>query len=329
MTVADVTIPTKYVYVQSSEPNDKTEGKLWYNTSTNETYASDGSSYVKVADIDLDYIADEQMEQNFNILINSVASSSTLNAYDDMFVDILTDSDGASNTIDTGNTTALYNSDNKAYQNGGDGTIEDAEETDVTNTAVYVDVKTIECFDRFVSTATNEVKQGVTNPETVTCKYTFHYTDETTDTDTESATTTSYVEKNYTNPNPEKTVSHIVIAMKLQNDGAGKMGYEKNDVVNYSVTPSDLLVQTDVLTVTTGADDCQLYCDNTVAGDGEVTFDISLDNGSTWTEDLSLNTKHEITSTTGTQCIVKINLNGTGSGNTALIENYGLLLYYD
>jgi len=41
----------QYVYVQASTPSDLTEGKLWYNTTDNFTYVSDGSAYNLVATI--------------------------------------------------------------------------------------------------------------------------------------------------------------------------------------------------------------------------------------------------------------------------------------
>jgi hypothetical protein len=110
-----ISIPITYVYVQATTPADLTEGKIWYNTATNTTYVSDGSSYSEIVDVDLSYLDQQQLEQDINILINSVASSSTLNDYDDMFVDKFTDSNGALNTIDTGNTTAFF--DTNKYSN--------------------------------------------------------------------------------------------------------------------------------------------------------------------------------------------------------------------
>jgi hypothetical protein len=110
-----ISIPITYVYVQATTPADLTEGKIWYNTATNTTYVSDGSSYSEIVDVDLSNLYQQQLEQDINILINSVASSSTLNDYDDMFVDKFTDSNGALNTIDTGNTTAFF--DTNKYSN--------------------------------------------------------------------------------------------------------------------------------------------------------------------------------------------------------------------
>ena len=97
----------KYVYVQASTPSDTTEGKLWYKTGDNTLYASDGSSYNQVT-TDLGDLELQQLEQNLQILINSAAASSTLNDYDDMYVDAFSDADGTNDTIDTGNTTAVH-----------------------------------------------------------------------------------------------------------------------------------------------------------------------------------------------------------------------------
>ena len=43
--ISEAPINPKYVYVQATEPADKTEGKLWYNTSNEATYSSDGTTY--------------------------------------------------------------------------------------------------------------------------------------------------------------------------------------------------------------------------------------------------------------------------------------------
>jgi len=45
MAITDVTVPVKYVKIQATTPTDLTEGRLWYNTTDNKTYVSDGSSY--------------------------------------------------------------------------------------------------------------------------------------------------------------------------------------------------------------------------------------------------------------------------------------------
>jgi len=39
------TLNPQYIYVQATEPSDKTQGKIWYNTTANVLYSSDGTNY--------------------------------------------------------------------------------------------------------------------------------------------------------------------------------------------------------------------------------------------------------------------------------------------
>lgn len=43
--ISEAPINPRYVYTQATEPLDKTEGKLWFNTTTNALYTSDGIDY--------------------------------------------------------------------------------------------------------------------------------------------------------------------------------------------------------------------------------------------------------------------------------------------
>jgi len=63
---------------------------------------------------------------------------------------------------------------------------------------------------------------------------------------------------------------------------------------------------------------------NSTGGSGSINYDVSVDNGSTWTTGLSLNTCNSITSTAGTQLKLKINLNGSGTANFAILKYIGI-----
>jgi len=61
-------------------------------------------------------------------------------------------------------------------------------------------------------------------------------------------------------------------------------------------------------------------------GTGNVTCDISFDGGTNWQTDVAVNTNLAITNS-GTSMIVKINLNGTGTGNTSECKGWGVQLW--
>ena len=338
------------VYVQATTPTDKTQGKLWYNTTDNTLYTSNGTSYVGM-ETDLSDLQRQQLEQNLNILINSVASSSTLNDWDDMFVDEFTDADGTSNTIDTGNTTASFEGDNahgKAltsnanYSGFGGVKIEAKEDITITNVHkktqvtganakiyAYTDGSALgselasaswtgddATFDLAVASGV-KVYVG-----TITAGTSAHYRD---------ATGTSF-------PLEKEQITYL--------SGAGSQsGFAENTMEdiesitttpstpsNYSNddagTPADLIIQTKAITCVTAQTHHQVFCHNTTTGTGAITYDISFDNGSTWDTAQSLNTKNARGGTTGTQMILKLNLNGVGDGNTASADDYGVMLFY-
>ena len=107
-------------FVQEGEPADLSEGNLWYSTTDKKLYVSDGTSYEEVSiETDLTQLEQQQLEQNLNILINS-ASASVLNDYDDMYLDIFSDSNGYDNTIDTASGTAIFDTDKYELPSFGD-----------------------------------------------------------------------------------------------------------------------------------------------------------------------------------------------------------------
>jgi len=90
------TLNPQYIYVQATTPSDKTQGKLWYNTTTGNLYTSDGTNYnitgviaddsittVKLKDdvITTDKILDGAISQN-KCLANYTISADTLHSND-------------------------------------------------------------------------------------------------------------------------------------------------------------------------------------------------------------------------------------------------------
>ena len=311
------------VYVQATTPSDLTEGKLWYNTITKEIYTSNGSSYVAM-ETDLSDLQKQNLEQDLNILINSVASSSTLNDWEEMFVDEFTDADGTSDTRNTGNTTALFSS--SLYANGGVVNLTNPTEAGSTS-PTYVTIKTFSGINGLVTdNITNEIKSGTS--DTMFCRMKFIYDDESTEYSNEQTltNTTSYTAKTYTNPSQAKIITQIEVQNHTTNQQSANK--EQLTVIAINMTPENLIVETNAITCVTAQTHHQVFSHNTVAGSGAVTYDISFDNGSTWDTAQALNTKNARASTTGTQMILKLNLNGVGGDNTAQADDYGVMLFY-
>ena len=310
-------INPQVIYVSAIEPTDKTEGKIWYNTSDNSLYTSDGSSYVS-AEPDVDYLNGLIQEQSLQILINSASATSTLNDWDTMDIDIFTDATGLLDTIDTSETTAIFLTDQ--YVNSENGTFLDATQTGLSDSGTYLLKFTYSDINALVSEGRNYCH--VSNPEAITCKWNFLYSDETS-ADVEQTAQPSAT-KTFTNPNPEKMVTEIKIYFKTTNYN----GYIKDQTYDYVIPATNRVIQTEPASVETGAVSCQLYGHNETAGTGNITFDISTDGGSTYTTGLPINQKRDITSTTGTSMITKLNLNGVGEGNNASLKDYSMMLFY-
>ena len=313
-------INPQVVYTQNTIPSDLTEGKIWYNTTNNSLYTSNGSAY-NLLESDLSSIEQQNLQQNLNILINSVGASTNLNDFDDMFVDIFNDTSGQENTIDIINTTAGFDINN--YKNIS--ITEDLTQIS-SQTEVYSLVKTFSNVDNYINYASNDIwidGGGVT----LYCKYKFIYSDDSNSEVIKTSITSPSEEtpdhNTYTNPSPEKEVATIEVYMNSTNDGA--IIYELNDII-FSL-PSNFIIQSNAKTIEANPTAHQLYVKNSVAGTGNITYDISFDNGVTWILDQPIDTKNSSVHD-GTEMIFKINLNGSGAGNTAEAENYGIMLYY-
>jgi len=114
MTIETTVINPRVIFVSALQPQDVTEGKLWYDTTTSKLLVSDGSKYISM-ETDLTQ-EDKLIQENaLNILVNSASATSTLNDWDNMILDRFTDADGQLNTVDTTNTTATF--DTNLYKN--------------------------------------------------------------------------------------------------------------------------------------------------------------------------------------------------------------------
>jgi hypothetical protein len=96
------------VYVQTTEPSDKTQGKLWYNITANTLYSSDGTNYNVLGETNVSIIYQLIGQNGLNILDNTAQATLTAGTNANFIRDIYSDNTGYLNTIDTGNTTATF-----------------------------------------------------------------------------------------------------------------------------------------------------------------------------------------------------------------------------
>lgn len=314
----------------------------------------DGSVTIQKLASNVFTLTHKLIQQNaLNTLMNSVASSSTLNDYDEMFVDVFSDADGASNTIDTGNTTAIFNTNKYSNLTVGSST-DEAHGYSEGSTHSGAD----DYFGAGIEPNQNLKLIDVTKETNCTATTCFVYdtSDNLLGSATFSGNTATFSEyillssgvryyivagisgsthtrrygggtypKNMTNMNYVAQCYYDVQTDQIVESGSDYSNLTSIKTATASI--ANKIVQTNMQTIDANPTAHQVYSKNTTAGSGSVTYDISFDNGSTWVTGQAINTKNTSVHA-GSQMILKLNLNGTGAGNTSEAENYGVMLFY-
>ena len=319
-------INPRVIFVQALEPEDLTEGKLWYNTTDNQTYVSNGSSYNLVADISLTELEQQNLEQSLNILINSTASSSTLNDYDTMFVDIFSDVDGTSDTIDTGNTTSDFSTDHYRNYSVTSGY---TDETIFTSSGVNVLVLKETYTDDVAGLSIKSVGVTLKNSDPVRIargQLKVFFTDATSTNYLMSHTGSTYtaVTADVSEADSIKVIDYVELWVQTNNNTV--TAYCKDIIFNILADGVNELVQTNAISIDANPTAHQVYCHNVVSGSGSITYDISFDGGTTFITGQPINTKNTSVHD-GSSMILKLNTNGVGSGNHSQVYDYGVMLY--
>lgn len=258
------------------------------------------------------------LESAMNVLELQAASAITPGSYIGVEMDIFTDVDGFLDTIDTGNTTAIYDSVNELYDNK---LISVSTERSIQSSS-YVLVETISNVDSLLTKGTNYVKYSI-GTGGASCRYKFIYDDATSDVVDSAYIGTTWTLITYTNPNPAKEVSTVEIYLTESSTGTA---YEKNNLL-YKTTGTDLIVQINSQSITDGFEHYQISpFRGATSGTGSITADISFDGGTTYDTGVSVNTNHSIHNP-GTSMIVKLNLNAGASSGTAEIKGWGVQLW--
>lgn len=283
-----------------------------------------------------------------NILINSAAISSTLNPYDEMVLDIFNSASGQDGTVDTGNTTAGY--EFESYYNGsfGSNVGETTGEVITSNTVNFSTKGGLK-----ITTKSNQVKIGIVTKETgdnsthaylldsskVVLK-TVTFTGDNADLDVLlSANTTYYIASDLNGASNSRknkssgatypysgTYLDIVGALYQGADNIGRV--VTFTTINAEIfSASNTIVQTNAQTITANPIAHQVYSHFNLAGTASITYDISFDGGSTWVTGQALNT-YNTSVHSGSSLKIKLNLNGTGSGNVVSASDYAVMLFY-
>lgn len=346
--VNDVVINPRVIYVSSTTPADLTAGKLWFNTSDNKLYASDGATYNDVlAGIDLADLNNDMLQNAIAILKLEANATLAVQNYDTMFLDIFSDSGGYSNTINTGNTTASYRSVTDVYDNtpagspvvstsgasySGTQSLTAKAGMKVTPSA---DVSIVSITKSSLSTATTGY---ITNSsDAVLTSGTFSGDVCTFATPYELTASTQYIfqtdsggsARNLTQSTTTFPVVDGAISWDVGRYNGGDTAGQGDEVLSCvytpAGTPANKIIETNAITIPANPVAYQLYAENTLAGTGTVTYDIKIGSNSYQTGK-SLDTKY-VNTDTGSTATLKINLNGTGSGNTANASNYALMVF--
>jgi len=263
-----------------------------------------------------DTILTSPLDNELNILDLQQATAITPVTYSGSRTDVFSDADGFVDSVDTGNTTAKFDTDK--YLN--DPSFSDA--TLYQSSGISHDdfslVKTWTLPDVLIEQVRNYL-DGDDPGETYYCKIIFKYTDTTTASVTKSQFLGSGDYKIYTNPNPTKTIA--TIEAWLSADDSNDETYINES--SFTGIPSDFIIQSNVLTIGTGAQNFQVIAyRNATTGTGTITADISFDNGAHYIT-VELETNTEIINR-GTQLIIKIKLNAGASEGEASCKGYGV-----
>ena len=338
------TLNPQYIYVQATTPSDKTQGKIWYNTTANVLYSSDGTNY-NVLETDVSKIYQLIGQNGLNILDNTAQATLTAGTNANFIRDIYTDSTGYLNTIDTGNTTATFDTDKYInsltanYSQTFDVSAQDESPRGVsfnsTGTKMYVigsandsvyeydlttawNISTADYSQTLDVSAQDTDPRGLAFNSAGTKMYVagssndsvYEY-DLTTAGDISTAGYSQTLDISAQDTSPEG------VAFNSTGTKMYVIGNENNSVYEYDLSISNKIAQTNAQTIASGYTNFMII----QTGTGTIDYDISFNGGTNEQTSLSPFTEYSIINA-GISLILKQNLN-VGASAT----NYGVLLW--
>jgi len=258
-------------------------------------------------------------------LLNKEQNLSDLN-YAYAQVDIFSDSNGYNNTIDTGNTTAVYQSNIEAYicQSSPESTasFSDLSESSCSSSAEECVIKTVSITESWISKVVFDAK-GSEYGTYVRVEIYDTISSQWVSVGTVGVTLDSY--STYT-----KTFTPIKSnSVRFINDGPyteGKRAYVKN-VYIYKAEFSNSIIQTNSKTFAVNIAEAMLVYMGENTSNTSITFDISTDGGTTF-EKTGQNAEEVVScDNDNTDLVIKINLNTTATNETPIVYGYAVQIW--
>jgi len=238
-------------------------------------------------------------------------------------VDGFSDSNGYNNTIDTGNTTAVHQSNTEAYicQSSPESTasFSDLSEGSCGPSTSECTIKTVNITESWISKIVFDGKGSdnfsikVEVYDTMSSQWVYVG---------EASVWTSYSTKTITfTPIKSNKVRFI-----KGNTGSGETAYVKN-VYIYKAEFSNSVIQTNSKTFAVNIAEAMLVYKGENTSNTSITFDISTDGGTTF-EKTGQNAEEVIScDNDNTDLVIKINLNTTATNETPVIYGYAVQIW--
>ena len=240
-------------------------------------------------------------------------------------VDGFSDSNGYNNTIDTGNTTAVHQSNIEAYicQSSPESTasFSDLSEGSCTSSAEECTIKTVSITESWISKVVFDAKGSETGTNIRVEVY------DTMSSQWRSVGTVSIGTGYYTYT---KTFTPIKSnSVRFINKGpysTDKTAYVKN-VYIYKAEFSNSVIQTNSKTFAVNIAEAMLVYKGENTSNTSITFDISTDGGTTF-EKTGQNAEEVVScDNDNTDLVIKINLNTTATNETPIVYGYAVQIW--
>ena len=341
------------IYVQAATPTDTTEGKLWLRSTDGSLFVAHSGAYVTTGLSSLQTKAiniapNALCEHSLNTLKLAIAAAQPAASYystDNTFADIFSAAAGAASTINTGATTAYFNSNLYQNQTTTSGTWTSPTLTeDVGNSGKYgikftltapayittssIPATSVPLTKWYLGTtnggseiATGTISAGVATINQLLAAGAYYLT-------ADNGGSSYNLNANAAAAFPYTLSTFCTI--NSRNDGITNTADNIANIVFTNSPAADKIIQTNALTIPTSTINPTyflVYSNKASTGTGSVNCDVSFDNGSTYTTGININTLTTITSTTGSSIVLKLNLNAGASNGTATASNYGIIWF--
>jgi len=344
------TINPRVIFISEIEPEDKTKGKLWYNTLSNTLYVSDGTNYnLLETDItQLNYLLNEQALYILELQAEATISGGQ-SAY--MIRDVYSDASGFLDTINTTLTDAFFDTNKYKYvqskltavtenktatsQTGsgaGPFTCNITAKADLIINQVKIDCSTTNADVFYCNIVQNgdilATKSAASNASGITFNFsTTDYLRPILNTqnfsvvwgrESGSSSVTYYLDGQSIDGN----LLYMNNARMIGEDGSGTMGIYATGITTNTLRQ----VITEAQTIKEGITRFVIHTfDEQKTGDGNITYDVSFDNGENYQNVIS--DVETIITHTGTQLLIKENFNSPSKTGAVSSRGYAILFW--